>query len=264
MSVFHDSPDVLGEKTVYSMLTYTPEIERGHGRDLAILTHGWISGADSMEDMARYLREVRGMSTFRTDLSTTFSSLRTLIGELVEQVGKVIADQDEFDRVHFVGYSMGGLLTVVLASTIRFKRPGRLVTLGTPFRGSPLQNALKRAAPGLTGRVESIGYAGRLLEMVSGADLKGIDVGLVAGDKTYTPADALFRGEYDLRASAFGKIPNDGTVETSSALGYGGKVRDRVTLGLNHGELARSPVAAEQVWTFLETGRFSGTVGDPH
>lgn len=145
------------------------------------------------------------------------------------------------DQIHFVAHSLGGLVLCHLFAGFPEQRPGRLVFLGTPLRGS---QCAKRVAALPGGR------------MVLGASLER---GLL-GDGPLWPADRETGSIAGTVGVGLGVLVGgfratcDGAVavaETQSP-----DLTDHVEVRTSHTGLLFSPAAARQVCAFLQTGRF--------
>jgi pimeloyl-ACP methyl ester carboxylesterase len=147
------------------------------------------------------------------------------------------------DTVHFVGYSLGGVLIRALFEHHPRQRPGRIVTLATPHLGSQAASRLVRSHWGrrLLGR--SVG------DIVEGATCTWTpparDFGSLAG------TGGLGLGRWVARLPA----PHDGTVALVETQLPG--ATDTVALPVSHASMLFSGAVARQICHFLKTGRFS-------
>jgi len=152
------------------------------------------------------------------------------------------ADSVPGETLHFVGHSLGGVLTLDMLARHKIDRPGRVVCIGSPLRGTFVGARLQRFG---TGGQRVIGKS--IDELVTRGGLphwsSSRDVGVVAGDLPI----GLGR-PFGLRG------PNDGmvTVEETKLPG----AADHIVLHLSHTALLMSARAASQVVHFLEHGRF--------
>jgi pimeloyl-ACP methyl ester carboxylesterase len=145
------------------------------------------------------------------------------------------------DRVlHFVGHSLGGLVVLAMLEHERPTRPGRVVCLGSPVRGSRAVEALARG-PGrwLLGR--SVG--GLLTPRPAWRQAR--DVGVIAGESPFGVGRLLAR------------FPdaNDGTVGVDETRLEG--AADHLILSVTHASLLWSKTVAMQVAHFLREGKFA-------
>lgn len=148
--------------------------------------------------------------------------------------------------VHLVGHSLGGLVIRALFQQHPQQRPGRIVTLGSPHRGSQPANVLARSAFGrrITGR--------SIAQLVAGTPeqwpLPPRDFGVIAGSMS------LGLGKLFARLPK----PNDGVVTLSETLLPG--ATDHIILHVSHTALVVSRRVADQVCHFLKNGRFQPQV----
>jgi pimeloyl-ACP methyl ester carboxylesterase len=152
------------------------------------------------------------------------------------------------DTVHVIGHSLGGVIALHALAGDPPARPGRIVCLGSPLRGS-------RAARGFAGAPFGLDLLGRSIrEAVLHAGLPDWqgprEVGVIAG----TMAFGL--------GLLFEKLPapNDGTVAAEETRLPG--IADYVELDVSHTGLLVSEAVAAQAARFLRTGRF-GHDGQP-
>lgn len=147
------------------------------------------------------------------------------------------------DELHFVGYSLGGVVTLEMLARFHAELPpGRVVLVGSPVRGSG-------AAKKLTGsRWGSwlLGRAGRhgLDEDHAGCWQALRELGVIAGTKS------IGMGRVMAELSA----PNDGTVALEETVLE--SANDCVDFPLTHVTLMFSKRVAGAITVFLENGRF--------
>jgi hypothetical protein len=146
------------------------------------------------------------------------------------------------ETVHFVGYSLGGVVTVRMVEMQSFERPGRVVCLGSPLNGSRSALALAR----WPGGTRMVGKS--MLELNAGGGLRPWlgerELGIIAGRLAFGLGRML------------GALvpPNDGTVAVDETQLAGAK--DHIVLPVSHTTLLFSPVVAAQACHFLRHGRF--------
>ncbi len=147
------------------------------------------------------------------------------------------------DTVHLVGHSLGGIVILKMIERYGVERIGRIVSLGSPFRGSVSATNLRRLPGGkyLLGRAMA-----QANEEARERTWNGVrDLGVIAGD----------------RARGMGRVvgplpkPNDGTVTVAETCLPG--ATDHVVLPVTHLSMLWSAGVADQVVEFLRGGCFS-------
>ncbi|MEZ4317689.1 MAG: alpha/beta fold hydrolase [Myxococcota bacterium] len=127
-----------------------------------LLVHGYLATPDLMRPLRSRLR-ARGRDVYlvRELGPLVMGDVRRHAEELDRAVDRVCA-QTGASQVDVVGASQGGLIALWWATHGGWERLGRLVALGTPFRGSPAA----RFGRALLGRVSP-----GIRQLVPGADL---------------------------------------------------------------------------------------------
>ncbi|MNV22846.1 Alpha/beta hydrolase family protein [compost metagenome] len=210
-------------------------------REGVVLLHGIMRTSRSLSRLASHL----GGKGFEV-LNLDYPSTRLSLGELAEDVhGAISAFSARVDRVHFVGFSMGGL---VIRAYLKVHRPanlGRVVMIGTPNNGSEIADILK----GNRFYMALLGPAGQQLVTNQTAfrhlfEDQDFELGVIAGRNVANPiAAAIFKG------------PNDGKVSVASAVLP--SCRDHIVIRTNHTLIALSGRTHAETCEFLRVGRFS-------
>ncbi len=145
--------------------------------------------------------------------------------------------------VHFVGYSLGGILVRALFHYHPQPRPGRIVTIASPHGGSQAARLLSRYALGK----RILGKCIRpLLEgVVEQWQAPTRDIGTLSGNMSL----GLGRLFVDFTE------PNDGQLTVAETQWSG--ARDAIILKASHFSMLFSRQAADQTCHFLRTGCFS-------
>ena len=207
-----------------------------------ILLHGIGRSHRWMRKLERAL-QAAGFAT----LNLGYASRRKPLEHLAADIhGAVAAFAEALDGpVHFVGYSMGGLLARVYLAKYRPSRLGRVVMLGTPNGGSEVADllhdlALYRAYYGPAGQQLTT----RLDPTLVSLPAPDYAVGVVAGNRSLHPLSSLIMLPK----------PNDGAVSVESSRLDG--MTDHVVVGAYHARLAHHRLAIGQTIAFLREGRF--------
>lgn len=179
-----------------------------------------------------------GYPSTKFSISDLIDIIRPEIDDAAKEAGE--------GRVHFVGYSMGGLL---IRAFLRHYRPanlGRVVMVGTPNNGSQIADFLKNWP--LYRKV--YGPAGQQLitDQTEMTDLFGTvdyELGIIAGNRTIDPVSSLIIGV---------RVPNDGKVSVESTRLDGAAAH--IVIPANHTFLPVNRTMRSQTLSFLKDGRF--------
>src|ERR1700758_1518490 len=108
--------------------------------DGVVILHGIFRTRRSMAKLTRFLEE-NGYKT----LNLGYPSTRKSIEEIVEHIHPAVQEFSSGIRgkLHFVGYSMGGLVIRRYLYCFRPKNLGRVVMLGAPNHGSEAADFIK-------------------------------------------------------------------------------------------------------------------------
>lgn len=210
-------------------------------REAVVVLHGLGRDAGSMATLARRVA-AGGFRVENHDYPSTQGSLDELVSGLSTSVASCCADAP---RVHFVTYSLGGILVRAFLAEQRPPHLGRVVMIAPPNRGSEWVDRLGdtvafERAYGAVGRALGTG-PDSLPNRLGPADF---EVGVIAGTAALNPMGAaLIPGE------------DDGTVSVESAKLEG--MSDFLTVPHSHTFIMNSRAVAAATLRFLETGRFS-------
>ncbi len=201
-----------------------------------VLIHGlWLSGA-FLFFLARHLRAC-GFEVHTFSYASVRRDLRANAAALERFVARLGAS-----RVHFVGHSLGGIVIRALFHYFPAQRPGRIVTLATPHRGSHVAARIARSRLGR--RLLGASVRQLLTGDLHHWPLPARDIGVIAGT---LPIGA---GRLFTRT----RVPNDGllTIEEAALAG----ATDSILLRVAHTAMPFSRATAAQVCQFLRAGRF--------
>lgn len=158
-----------------------------------------------MQKLARFL-ERAGYRVLNIDYPSTRYDLVALSAHIHPQIEAFLQEGD--GKVHFVGYSMGGLLIRAYLHRYRPQQLGRVVMLGTPNKGSEVADfvgrwRLFRWLYGPAGQ-QLVTTPFLLRDIVGEIDF---ELGAIAGNRSLDPLGSWIIGS-----------PNDGKVSLTSAL----------------------------------------------
>jgi pimeloyl-ACP methyl ester carboxylesterase len=208
--------------------------------EIVVVIHGlWMNGVEA--GLLRHrLTDEHGFPTMLFSYGTFGASFTANAERLRDDLDKLDAA-----RVHLVGHSTGGVMALHALDRRPFDKPGRVVCLGSPLRGSVAARAMAQiggdlgaAALGMTGR-EAL-----LSEFFKSWDGRQ-EVGVIAGTMSVGAGQLL------------GVLPdpNDGTVAVAETQLPG--IKDHMQLPVTHTGLLVSVEVATQTAFFLRHGMFN-------
>ena len=207
-----------------------------------VLLHGIARTSRSLGKLELALQDA-GFATLNLD----YPSRKKPLDLLADHIHPAVADFAGRNQrpIHFVGHSMGGLLTRVYVAKYRPPQLGRVVLLGTPNGGSEVADLFK----GLSLYRLLYGPAGLQLTTDLDPVLKSLPtldyaVGIVAGNRSMDP----------ISSTLILPRPNDGRVSVESSKLDG--MTGHITIQTFHAGLPRHHVAIHQTIEFLREGRF--------
>lgn len=212
--------------------------ERG---DYIVLLHGIKRSSKSMEKMAAHLTQ-EGYRVINVDYNSEQYTIDRLADNIHAQI-KPFTNGEDY-KIHFVGHSMGGLVTRALIKRHRPDNLGRVVMLGTPNQGSEVADFLE------SNILFQSFYGPAGLQLVT--DQRGIanlfgavdfDLGIIAGTRSIDPlSSVILPGQDD------GKV----TVERTKLEG----MKDHVILPTTHTFMMTDSRVIAQTSHFLKHGVF--------
>jgi pimeloyl-ACP methyl ester carboxylesterase len=213
-------------------------------KDSVVILHGIARTYRCMRSLAKFLKS----QGYRV-LNVGYPSTRFPLASLIEQVHKKVEDfnQDHQRKIHFVGYSMGGLLARGVINRHRPPNLGRVVQLASPNQGSEVadfwkNNFLFKWIFGPAG--QELGTREKDTAHILGP--VDYELGVVAGNCTFDPiSSALIKG------------PNDGKVSVESTKAPG--LTDHIVIPATHTFIIYNREAWNQTLHFLESGKFNRT-----
>ena len=109
-------------------------------QDHVVLLHGIFRSSKHMQKLAKFLAH-HGYQVHNLDYPSTRDTLETLTTDIITQLK---ARLPKNHTIHFVGYSMGGLLVRTILARYRSHHLGQVVQLAPPNKGSEVANFLHR------------------------------------------------------------------------------------------------------------------------
>lgn len=203
-----------------------------------ILVHGlWMTGIE-MTMLRHRLQTDHGFNCVQF-------SYHSVTGEIQDHVDRLreLAQEQRCDRLHFIGHSLGGVITYKMLESTNDLIDGRAVFLGSPLQGSTAVEAMSRWTLGRVAIGSSV--CSELISVQPRHWDGRRDIGLIAGSVEM----------------GFGRLfseklvsDSDGTVLISETKLDGAK--DHIVLPVTHTSMVFSPLVTTQIVNFLRDGKF--------
>ena len=206
--------------------------------DTVVMVHGlWMTGTESGL-LRRRLESEYGFVTRQYSYRSVSDGLKDNVALLREFIQAAPGD-----TVHVVGHSLGGLLAVHTQTEFPDPRPGRIVCLGSPLRGSIAARAVAGMpfGPDILGRTIQEAVLNGGLPEYRGTRA----VGVIAGTLGFGLGVVIENLP----------VPNDGTVAVAETKLPG--ITDHLELPVTHTGLLVSAEVASQTAFFLRHGEFA-------
>lgn len=232
-------------RVLFCLITlYVPTASQAamQSHEHVVLLHGMARSARTMAPLDLYLN-AQGYKTINIDYASRKKTLDALTHDV--HAAMTAANIPATATVHFVGYSMGGLLADRYIRTYKPQNLGRVVMIGTPNQGSEVADAL---SPYKTYQ-NYFGPAAQSLR--TPADTKPASTtpythGVIAGSMSVDPVSSwIIPGRDD------GKVA---IARTKTA-----DMRDHITLPTTHIFMMNNPLVWQQTGHFIKHAQFDHT-----
>lgn len=212
--------------------------------ECVILLHGLGRTKYSLSRLASVLMDDYGV------INDTYPSRKHTIEELskIAVGGSLAKCLDDYEKVHFVTHSLGGILVRQYLSKHNVHKLGNVVMLGPPNQGSELVDFFQKS-PILDRIFKSTnGPAGRQLGTAADAVPKALGevdfpLGIIAGTRNFN-----FMYSRIMPSDSDGKV----TVNSSKVAG----MTDHLTLPVDHTFMMLDRNVIRQVKAFIKNGQF--------
>jgi pimeloyl-ACP methyl ester carboxylesterase len=210
-------------------------------QDGVVILHGIFRTQCSMRGLADFLKR-EGYAVFNLGYASTRFPLETLAEHIHPRIDAFAATVS--GRVHFIGYSMGGLLIRAYLHRHRPQHLGHVVMAGTPNGGSEVADRMKdwrlyRVLYGPAGQ-QLITDQGGFASAFGAVDYP---LGIIAGNRTLDPISSRWIGK-----------PNDGKVSIDSTRLAG--MTDHIIIAATHTLFPGNRTMWRLALEFLRSGKF--------
>ncbi|MFC1538880.1 alpha/beta fold hydrolase [Candidatus Latescibacterota bacterium] len=214
----------------------------GPENEAVILIHGFGRTTHDMSSLAEFFQS-SGYHTECPTLPTTFYSVEECTA-LFEQEFPAIAEK--YDKLHFVGHSMGGLIIRLFLSRNPVPKLGRCVLIATPNQGTALADIVAkyfRFSFLVFKPLEDFQPGG--IAIPSPLHIPGPEIGVIAGSESNLFLGKFLDGEND------GRVPVDAVPFTG--------MKDFIVIPYGHRDIHHTRETALLVRAFIQNGSFDIT-----
>lgn len=210
-------------------------------KERVVVLHGILRSERSMSGLANFIQS-HGYDVLNLGYPSTKLDLAALTAHVHNDAHAFV--QNAPGKIHFIGYSMGGLLIRAYLHAHKLEALGRVVMLGTPNHGSEVADFIQRWKI----YQKFYGPAGQQLitNQSAFASLFGnidFELGVLAGTRSIDPISSWIIGK-----------PNDGKVSVASTRIDG--MKDHLTIRATHTFFPNNKTAWRQTLHFLKHGAF--------
>lgn len=207
--------------------------------ELIVLVHGFFRTRRDMAFLGRYLQK-NGFATFRPTLPAIFSSLDQCTAEFAKKLQQLPGN---WDRIHFVGHSMGGLIIRQFLARNLVAGLGRCVLIGTPNHGTDLAVIAEKYCKFSLQIFKPIqSFVPGKLSIAPPRNNPPPEIGVIAGTRNNILLGRFFNKDSD------GRVPVD-------SVPFDGQ-QQFVTVPYNHLQIHHRQKVAALVLKFIRTGCF--------
>ncbi len=210
--------------------------------EYVVLLHGLFKNSKQMYKLEKYLKK-QGYQT----LNISYPSTKKTIQENANHVwSKIQTEAESGNKVHFIGFSMGGLVTRALLSKQKPKNMGRVVLIATPNKGSEVADFfadiwLYKKLTGPAGQELTTNQKTNIFKPVD------YELGVIAGDFSF-----------DIFSSLLIDGKDDGKVSIENAKVDG--MKDYIITSTSHIVGPKNKTNILQAIYFLQHGKFSNNI----
>ncbi len=209
--------------------------------DYVVLLHGSEPSTKSMATLQRAF-ENEGYQVINVDYASRAPSILEMADSAHQAIHRALTDKSR--KVHFVGYSIGGLVARAYVHEYPPANMGRLVMLGTPNQGSEIADLMQGTAI----FDHLVGQAGNELKTAYNREA-------LLGVPKYEAASIAGTISWDPVSSSVIEGADDGRVSVQSTTFNG--MRDHLTVEETHGGLPQNHQVIMATKSFIKGGSFT-------
>jgi triacylglycerol lipase len=210
--------------------------------ECVVLIHGFGRSSFSLSKIKNRLED-NGYKTILPDYPSRKYNIEQLTNDYVIPI--IEQEAKNCSKLHFVGYSMGGIITRFIITKKRPANLGKVVFLAAPNSGAEVIESFNKYSwfrrifgPAIDDITPNASFINNLPKYVD------YEAGVIAGRLSANPITSLLILEGE----------DDGTVSVESTKIDG--MKEHIILNSTHSTLLNSEIAAEQIENFISNGNF--------
>ena len=232
--------DKIKSKNLIELDIKKPKNHSSKSNEVIILLHGACKTSGHMSHIARPVQKL-GYRVYNLNYNWRYQEATKIIKDVGVKVRYI---EREYNKVHFIGHSLGGLIIRGVLTNYKPANLGRVIQIASPNQGSKLAEKFKDnwIYKKLYKKVsQDLVPKSKFLKSLE-PDIK-YELGIIAGDSFNFFIHCLLNFKQ-----------NDGRVAIEETALEDAK--DHTIINVNHNEIVKSPEALHQIQKFLTDGRF--------
>ncbi len=211
-------------------------------QSVVVVLHGIARSSSHMEPLVEVLTH-NGYKVVNVDYPSTDYTMSQLVDIIYDDIK---TDISQAPKVHFIGYSMGGIMVRGVLHKYRMDNIGRVIQLAAPNGGSEVADAVHdnpvyQAIYGPAGQELTTTSSQHIKELVG--DHCYYELGVIAGNSSIDPVSSLI-------------IPGDDDGKVAVLRTHVEGMKDHIVVAASHTFFPSNQVVHQQVLHFLEFGKF--------
>ncbi len=212
--------------------------------ECVVLLHGIMRSNKQMNSLKKALQK----HNYKV-LNVDYPSTKYDILSLSEMIWKQIQNEFTHQKVHIIGYSMGGIIAKTIIDMHKPTSLGKVILIGTPYKGSEVadffQNYfLYKKIFGPSGQQLTTNQ--RLISI--NQDVENYELGCIASN-----LNGIWKAAYPVSYFIMKKA-NDGRVSLESTMVHG--MKEHIVISCPHFFMPYSSFVKSYVLSFLKFGHF--------
>lgn len=208
--------------------------------ELIIILHGACKTSKNMSYIENSISRL-GYRTCNINYNWRYQECQKITEEVLVKV-KYLARN--YEKVHFIGHSLGGLIIRSVLMKDKPENLGKVIQIATPNKGSNMANKLKNRwlYKKIYGKVSKDLVPSSNFLRILGSTID-YELGIIAGDSSNLLTKYLLNFK-----------ENDGRVTVDETILEG--ARDHIIINSSHNKITKSACALHQIKMFMRHGKF--------